>query len=90
MAGAGSAEQAGTVVLGIRATLQAELTITTQPEDMDGPMAEPATMDLPAELPADDLILLVDDVKDFVRGLADFAGVHRPRSMMTYRCNLLR
>ena len=30
-------------------------------------MAEPATMDLPAELPADDLILLVDDIEDLVR-----------------------
>ena len=41
-------------------------------------------MDLPAELPADDLVLFVDDVEDLVRGLADFAGVHRPRSMITF------
>ncbi len=30
-------------------------------------MAERATMDLPAEIPADDAVMLVDDVEDLVR-----------------------
>jgi hypothetical protein len=34
---------------------------------MDGAMPERATMNLPAELPTDDTVMLVDDIEDFVR-----------------------
>jgi hypothetical protein len=34
---------------------------------MDGAMPERTTMDLPPELPADDAVMLVDDVEDLVR-----------------------
>ena len=84
MASARGAEQPGAVVLGVRTALQAELPVTTQPEDMNRSMEQAAPMNLPAELPSDDGIPLVDDIKHLIRRLADFALAHRPRSMMTF------
>jgi hypothetical protein len=64
---AGGAEQPGTVVLGIGTPLETEQAVRAQPEDVDSAMAERATMDLPAEIPADDTVMLVDDIEDLVR-----------------------
>ena len=42
-------------------------------------------MDLAAKFPTHDDITLIDDIKDLIRRLADFAMAHRPRSMMTFQ-----
>jgi len=84
MAGTRRTEQARAIILGIGTPLEAELPVTPEPKDMDRSVEQATPMDLPAELPADDIITRIDDIENFIRRLAHFGMAHRPRSMMTF------
>ena len=84
MTSAGRTELTGTVVLGEGTPLEAQLTVRPQPKDVDRPVQQPTSMNLPAAFTPNDPILGIDDVEHLVGRLADL-GIHtRPRSMMAF------
>jgi hypothetical protein len=66
MASAGGANQAGAVILGVGSALQAKLPVTPEPENMNSTVPELLAVNLTARERADDAIVFVDEVEDFV------------------------